>query len=343
MSKLALITGITGQDGSYLSELLLGKNYKVYGIVRRNSSVYNYERIEHIKDSLNLKYGDLTDGSSLVNFINEIISFNNDYKVLEIYNLGAQSHVQVSFEIPEYTSLVDGIGTLKLLEAIRSLSNENQKKIKFYQASTSEMYGSVLETPQKETTPFNPQSPYACAKVYSHFLVKNYREGYNLFACSGILFNHESKRRGDNFVTKKITNFVKTINSNKNGVLNLGNLNSKRDWGHAKDYVYGMWLMLQQDKADDYILAMGQNYSIREFVEKAFAKINITIKWIGENENEIGVDSSTNNILIRVDKKYFRPCEVELLLGDSSKARKILNWKPEYDNLDKLIHSMLYE
>ena len=343
MSKLALITGITGQDGSYLSELLLGKNYKVYGIVRRNSSVYNYERIEHIKDSLNLKYGDLTDGSSLVNFINEIISFNNDYKVLEIYNLGAQSHVQVSFEIPEYTSLVDGIGTLKLLEAIRSLSNENQKKIKFYQASTSEMYGSVLETPQKETTPFNPQSPYACAKVYSHFLVKNYREGYNLFACSGILFNHESKRRGDNFVTKKITNFVKTINSNKNGVLNLGNLNSKRDWGHAKDYVYGMWLMLQQDKADDYILAMGQNYSIREFVEKAFAKINITIKWIGENENEIGVDSSTNNILIRVDKKYFRPCEVELLLGDSSKARKILNWKPEYDSLDKLIHSMLYE
>lgn len=343
MSKLALITGITGQDGSYLSELLLGKNYKVYGIVRRNSSVYNYERIEHIKDSLNLKYGDLTDGSSLVNFINEIISFNNDYKVLEIYNLGAQSHVQVSFEIPEYTSLVDGIGTLKLLEAIRSLSNENQKKIKFYQASTSEMYGSVLETPQKETTPFNPQSPYACAKVYSHFLVKNYREGYNLFACSGILFNHESKRRGDNFVTKKITNFVKTINSNKNGVLNLGNLNSKRDWGHAKDYVYGMWLMLQQDKADDYILAMGQNYSIREFVEKAFAKINITIKWIGENENETGVDSSTNNILIRVDKKYFRPCEVESLLGDSSKARKILNWKPEYDNLDKLIHSMLYE
>ena len=343
MSKLALITGITGQDGSYLSELLLGKNYKVYGIVRRNSSVYNYERIEHIKDSLNLKYGDLTDGSSLVNFINEIISFNNDYKVLEIYNLGAQSHVQVSFEIPEYTSLVDGIGTLKLLEAIRSLSNENQNKIKFYQASTSEMYGSVLETPQKETTPFNPQSPYACAKVYSHFLVKNYREGYNLFACSGILFNHESKRRGDNFVTKKITNFVKTINSNKNGVLNLGNLNSKRDWGHAKDYVYGMWLMLQQDKADDYILAMGQNYSIREFVEKAFAKINITIKWIGENENETGVDSSTNNILIRVDKKYFRPCEVESLLGDSSKARKILNWKPEYDNLDKLIHSMLYE
>lgn len=352
MSKLALITGITGQDGSYLSELLLYKKYKVFGIVRRNSSVFNYERIDHIKDNLTLKYGDLTDGSSLVNFINEIVSTNNDYEVLEIYNLAAQSHVQISFENPEYTSLVDGIGTLKLLEAIRCLSIKNQKKIKFYQASTSEMFGNVLETPQKETTPFNPQSPYACAKVYSHFLVRNYREGYNLFACSGILFNHESPRRGDNFVTKKITNFVKLIkyikenNIDKNNdshVLKLGNLNSKRDWGHAKDYVYGMWLMLQQSKPDDYILAMGQTYSIREFVEKAFAKIDITIKWIGENHNEIGVDSLTNEILISVDEKYFRPCEVELLLGDSSKAQKTLNWKPNYDNLDKLIHSMLNE
>jgi len=343
MTKLALITGITGQDGSYLSELLLEKNYKVFGIVRRNSTVFNYQRIDHIKDRLNLKYGDLTDGSSLINIINEIISNNKDYEVLEIYNLGAQSHVQISFENPEYTSLVDGIGTLKLLEAIRALSEEHQKKIKFYQASTSEMYGSVLETPQKETTPFNPQSPYACAKVYSHFIVKNYREGYNLFACSGILFNHESSRRGDNFVTKKITNFVKEINNDKtqSHILKLGNLNSKRDWGHAKDYVYGMWLMLQQDKSDDYILAMGQTYSVREFVEKAFAKINITIKWIGENENEIGVDSLTNKILISVDKKYFRPCEVELLLGDPSKALKTLNWKPKYDNLDKLIDSML--
>lgn len=344
MTKLALITGITGQDGSYLSELLLEKNYKVFGIVRRNSTVFNYQRIDHIKDRLNLKYGDLTDGSSMVNFINSIISSNNDYEVFEIYNLGAQSHVQISFENPEYTSLVDGIGTLKLLEAIRALSEEHQKKIKFYQASTSEMYGSVLETPQKETTPFNPQSPYACAKVYSHFIVKNYREGYNLFACSGILFNHESSRRGDNFVTKKITNFVKEISNKKNNVshiLKLGNLNSKRDWGHAKDYVYGMWLMLQQDKPDDYILAMGQTYSVREFVEKTFSKIDITIKWIGENENEIGVNSLTNEILISVDKKYFRPCEVELLLGDPSKAHKILNWKPKYDNLDKLIDSML--
>ena len=355
MSKLAFITGITGQDGSYLSELLLEKNYKVYGIVRRNSSVFNYQRIDHIKDKLVLKYGDLTDGSSLVKIINEIILSNNNFEVLEIYNLAAQSHVQISFENPEYTSLVDGIGTLKLLEAIRSLDVDNQKKIRFYQASTSEMYGDVLETPQKETTPFNPQSPYACAKVYSHFLVKNYREGYNLFACSGILFNHESIRRGDNFVTKKITNFVNTIktlknnnseNNNKNQqipILKLGNLNSKRDWGHAKDYVRGMWMMLQHNIADDYILAMGETYSVREFVERAFETIGIEIKWNGKNENEIGIDKQTNQILIQVDKRFFRPCEVELLLGDSRKAKNILGWKPEYDNLDKLIDSMLNE
>ena len=351
MVKLAFITGITGQDGSYLSELLLEKNYKIYGIVRRNSCVFNYERIDNIKDKLILKYGDLTDGSSLIGIINNIISSNPDFEVLEIYNLGAQSHVQISFENPEYTSLVDGIGTLKLLEAIRTLSHENQKKTKFYQASTSEMYGAVLETPQKETTPFNPQSPYACAKVYSHFLVKNYREGYNLFACSGILFNHESIRRGDNFVTKKITNFVNIIkklkiNNNENKelpVLKLGNLSSKRDWGHAKDYVHGMWLMLQQNKPDDYVLAMGKTYSVREFVEKAFAKIDIIIEWQGENENEVGLDSKTKNILIKVDKKYFRPCEVELLLGDSSKAINELGWKPECYNLDKLIDSMLFD
>lgn len=327
MEKLAFITGITGQDGSYLSELLLENNYKVYGIVRRNSSVFNYERIDHIKDKLILKYGDLTDGSSLVTIINEIISTNPDFKVLEIYNLGAQSHVQISFEIPEYTSLVDGVGTLKLLEAIRSLSQEYQDKIRFYQASTSEMFGEVLETPQKETTPFNPQSPYACAKVYSHFLIKNYREGYNMFACSGILFNHESPRRGDNFVTKKITNFVKVIkdmrennNANPVPVLKLGNLNSKRDWGHAKDYVQGMWLMLQEDKPDDYILAMGKTYSVREFVDKAFKKIGINIEWNGENDTEVGKDRETKQVLIEVDKKYFRPCEVDLLLGDATKA-----------------------
>ena len=353
MVKVAFITGITGQDGSYLSELLLEKDYKVYGIVRRNSSVFNYERIDHIKDNLILKYGDLTDGSSLVSIINTIILSNPNFEILEIYNLGAQSHVHISFENPEYTSLVDGIGTLKLLEAISSLTLENQKKTRFYQASTSEMYGAVLETPQNESTPFNPQSPYACAKVYSHFLVKNYREGYNLFACSGVLFNHESIRRGDNFVTKKITNFVNNIktlknNNNENNdenqelpVLKLGNLNSKRDWGHAKDYVNGIWLMLQQSKPDDYVLAMGETYSVREFVEKAFTKININIEWQGENENEVGLDSKTKDILIKVDKKYFRPCEVELLLGDSSKARNKLGWKPECDNLDKLIDSMI--
>lgn len=348
MEKLAFITGITGQDGSYLSELLLENNYKVYGIVRRNSSVFNYERIDHIKDKLILKYGDLTDGSSLVTIINEIISTNPDFKVLEIYNLGAQSHVQISFEIPEYTSLVDGVGTLKLLEAIRSLSQEYQDKIRFYQASTSEMFGEVLETPQKETTPFNPQSPYACAKVYSHFLIKNYREGYNMFACSGILFNHESPRRGDNFVTKKITNFVKVIkdmrennNANPVQVLKLGNLNSKRDWGHAKDYVQGMWLMLQEDKPDDYILAMGKTYSVREFVDKAFKKIGINIEWNGENDTEVGKDRETKQVLIEVDKKYFRPCEVDLLLGDATKAKTKLDWQPEYDSIDKLIDSML--
>ena len=348
MEKLAFITGITGQDGSYLSELLLDNNYKVYGIVRRNSSVFNYQRIDHIKDKLILKYGDLTDGSSLVTIINEIISTNPDFRVLEIYNLGAQSHVQISFEIPEYTSLVDGVGTLKLLEAIRSLSQEYQDKIRFYQASTSEMFGAVLETPQKETTPFNPQSSYACAKVYSHFLVKNYREGYNMFACSGILFNHESPRRGDNFVTKKIINFVKVIkdmrennNANPVPVLKLGNLNSKRDWGHAKDYVRGMWLMLQEDKPDDYILAMGKTYSVREFVDKAFKKIGINIEWNGENDSEVGKDRETKQVLIEVDKKYFRPCEVDLLLGDATKAKTKLDWQPEYDSIDKLIDSML--
>ena len=348
MCKLALITGITGQDGSYLSELLLEKGYKIYGIVRRNSSVFNYQRLDHIKDNLILKYGDLTDGSSLLTIINEIINTNSDFTVLEIYNLGAQSHVQISFENPEYTSIVDGIGTLKLLEAMRSLSKENQQKVKFYQASTSEMFGEVLETPQKETTPFNPQSPYACAKVYSHFLIKNYREGYNMFACSGILFNHESIRRGDNFVTKKIVNAVKHIEKlqtnnnlqNSEYVLKLGNLNSKRDWGHAKDYVNGMWLMLQQDYPEDYVLATGETYSVREFVEKCFRKINIDIEWQNELENEVGIDKNTKKTLIKVDKKYFRPCEVDLLLGDATKAETKLKWVREYDTLDKLIDSM---
>jgi GDPmannose 4,6-dehydratase len=349
MTKLALITGITGQDGSYLAELLIEKEYKIYGIVRRNSVVFNYSRIDHIKDNIELVYGDLTDGSSLQNIINTIINNNVDYSILEIYNLAAQSHVQISFETPEYTSLVDGIGTLKLLEALRSLLEIDKNKIKFYQAGTSEMYGKVLETPQNENTPFNPQSPYACAKVYSHFIVKNYREAYNMFLCNGILFNHESERRGSNFVTQKIINYVKKIRElkennmlvNSDIVLKLGNLNSKRDWGHAKDYVFGMWLMLQQKIPDDYVLASGTTYSVREFVEKAFKKIDIIINWVGEGMEEIGIDKMSSKVLIRIDKKYFRPCEVDLLLGDPSKARKKLKWKIEYDNLDKLIESML--
>ena len=349
MSKLALITGITGQDGSYLSELLVSKNYKVYGIVRRNSIVFNYSRLDNIKNKLNLLYGDLTDGSSLNNIINKIINTNKDYSVLEIYNLAAQSHVQISFDNPEYTSEVDGMGTLKILEVIRSLNNIDINKIKFYQAGTSEMYGKVLETPQNENTPFNPQSPYACAKVYSHFLVKNYRDSYNMFLCNGILFNHESERRGDNFVTQKIINFIKKVTKLKENnnylenqeVLELGNINSKRDWGHAKDYVYGMWLMLQQDNPDDYVLASGKTYSIKEFIEKSFNKINIKIIWNGESFNEIGVDSETNKILIKINKKYFRPCEVDLLLGNPIKAKNKLNWICEYDNIDKLIESML--
>ena len=348
MSKLALITGITGQDGSYLAELLLSKNYKLYGIVRRTSGVFNYMRISNIKDKLNLLYGDLTDSLSLLNIITNIAESNKDFSVLEIYNLAAQSHVKVSFENPEYTSLTDGLGTLKLLEVIRNLPQYNNK-IKFYQAGTSEMYGDVLEVPQKETTPFNPQSPYACAKLYSHFLVKNYRDGYNLFACNGILFNHESPRRGDNFVTKKIINAVKKISKNleNNGdndyILELGNLDAKRDWGHAKDYVYGMWLMLQQDTPDDYVLATGETYSIREFVEKCFKKINIDIEWMGKDENELGKDFKTKEVLVKVNKKYFRPCEVKLLLGDPSKAINKLGWLREYNNLDKLIDSMFNE
>ena len=348
MIKIALITGITGQDGSYLCEFLIEKGYKIYGIVRRNSCVFNYKNIDHIKDKLNLRYGDLTDGSSLFSVISEIINTNKEFIVLEIYNLAAQSHVKISFENPEYTSLVDGIGTLKLLDCIRNFPEKIRKKIRFYQASTSEMYGAVLEIPQKETTPFNPQSPYACAKLYSHFLVKNYREGYNLFACSGILFNHESRRRGDNFVTKKVINYVKKINekgdlelNNSIEPLRMGNINSKRDWGHAKDYVKGMWLMLQQDKPDDYVLGMGKTTTVRDFINLSFSKKGIEIRWEGEGINEKGYDSKSNVLLIEIDEKYFRPCEVELLIGDSSKARNKLGWIPEYNTLDKLIDDML--
>lgn len=341
MSRIAFITGITGQDGSYLCELLIEKGYKIYGIVRRTSLVYTHTRLDNIRSKINLEYGDLTDGSSLTNIINNIIKEDPDFEVLEIYNLAAQSHVKVSFDIPEYTTLVDGVGTLKLLEIIRSLDMEIQQRIRFYQAGTSEMYGAVLETPQNENTPFNPQSPYACAKVYSHFLVKNYREAYEIYACNGILFNHESPRRGANFVTAKIINGIKNIIKTKSGCLTLGNLDSKRDWGHSKDYVKGMWLMLQQNQPDDYVLATGKTTTVREFVEKSFNFVGIDIVWSNdEYGNEIGINRDDNSsILVRTDRKYFRPCEVDILLGDATKAIENLGWEIEYD-LDGLIKDM---
>ena len=339
--KLSFVTGITGQDGSYLAELLLDKGYKVFGIVRRTSLLFSHTRIDHIRDRLNIEYGDMGDGSSLTNILTKLVNNHPGFEVLEIYNLAAQSHVKISFEIPEYTSVIDGIGTLKILEAIRTTSPEVMKKIKFYQAGTSEMFGRVLETPQKETTPFNPQSPYACAKTYSHYLVKTYREGYNMFACNGILFNHESIRRGENFVTMKIVNGVKKILSEWSGdyAISLGNIDSKRDWGHSKDYVMGMWLMLQQEKSDDYVLATGETYTVRTFIEKCFKKVDIDIGWRGNGINEVAFDMKTSRILVKIDEKYFRPCEVDLLLGDPSKAVRKLGWKREY-TFDSLIDDM---
>lgn len=338
--SIAFITGITGQDGSYLAELLLEKGYIVYGIVRRTSLLYSSTRIDHIRDQLHLEYGDLTDGSALANYIHKIIYNHPYYEVLEIYNLAAQSHVKISFEIPEYTGLVDGLGTLKLLDIIRSLPEEDRLKIRFYQAGTSEMYGKVLETPQNETTPFNPQSPYACAKVYSHYIVKNYREGYGLFACNGILFNHESPRRGANFVTMKVVNAVKDIRDEKRDYISMGNIDSLRDWGHSKDYVYGMWLMLQQTEARDYVLATRKTTSVREFIEKCFRKIDVDIEWEGSGVHEVGKDKKTGIVRVKIDEKYFRPCEVDLLLGDASKAERELGWTRNYD-LDALIEDMI--
>lgn len=339
MVKVAFITGITGQDGSYLAELLIKKDYKVYGIVRRNSILFNYKRIEHIREKLNLKYGDMMDSMGLSNFINEIINNNNDMERFEIYNLAAQSHVQVSFEIPEYTTDVDGIGVLRLLEIMKNFPLKIKNKTRFYQAGTSEMYGKVLEVPQSETTPFNPISPYAAAKLYGYYLVKIYREGYNLFATNGILFNHESSRRGAHFVTMKIINGIKDILTEKKALIELGNIDSKRDWGHTWDYVNGMWLMLQHDKPDDFVLATGKTYSVRTFIEKAFAYKKIIITWVGNGLDEIGIDQ--NGITrIKINPKFYRPCEVELLLGDPEKAEKILGWKRDYDTLDKLIVEM---
>lgn len=333
---IALITGITGQDGSYLAELLLSKNYKVYGILRRSSSI-NTVRINHIFDKIHLEYGDITDATCIIKLLNKIVN-DNPESIIEVYNLAAQSHVKVSFDIPEYTFDVDGKGTLILLEAIKNLGID--RKVKFYQASTSELYGDVLETPQNEKTPFNPRSPYAIAKLYSYWIVKNYRDAYGLFACNGILFNHESARRGETFVTRKITIGLSNIKLGKASTLTLGNLNSLRDWGHAKDYVYGMWLMLQQDFPDDYVLASGKQYSVRTFVEKVCAKLKIPVEWSGSGCNEVGINKDTGKVIIIVDPTYFRPTEVSTLLGDPTKANTKLHWTPIY-TIDTIIDDML--
>jgi GDPmannose 4,6-dehydratase len=328
-NKIALITGITGQDGSYLAELLLQKNYKVYGIVRR-SSLINTHRIDHIYDSINLHYGDLTDSTNLVRVIQQV-------QPDEIYNLGAQSHVKVSFEMPEYTGNVDGLGTLRILEAVRLLGMEYKTRI--YQASTSEMYGLVQEVPQTETTPFYPRSPYGVAKLYGYWIVKNYRESYGLHASSGILFNHESPRRGETFVTRKITQGLSRISTGQQDILYLGNLDAKRDWGHAKDFVRAMWLMLQQDNPDDYVIATGEQYSVREFVEVAAPYFGMNIIWVNEGLNEMGLDKNTMKPIIKVDPKYFRPAEVETLLGDATKAKQKLGWEPEI-SFEQLVEDM---
>ena len=327
--KKALITGITGQDGSYLAELLLEKGYEVHGVIRRSSSI-NTARIDHIYSKLTLHYGDSTDSLSITSVIKKV-------RPDEIYNLAAQSHVKVSFETPEYTAMVDGVGTLKILEAVRLLGMEDTVRI--YQASTSELYGLVQEIPQKETTPFYPRSPYGVAKLYAYWIVKNYRESYNMFACSGILFNHESPRRGHNFVTKKIVDALRAIKNGKQTELTLGNLNAKRDWGHAKDFVKAMWMILQQDKPDDFVIATGVQYSVRDFVEACAPYFGMNIEWRGEGLDEVGVDTNTGRTLIRIDPKYFRPSEVETLLGDPSKAKRTLGWEPEY-TFEKLVEEM---
>jgi len=326
--KVAFLTGITGQDGSYLSELLLEKGYKVHGLIRRSSSI-NTQRIDHIFSNKDLKlhYGDMTDGASLYKILNEIKNLYPNMERLEVYNLAAQSHVKVSFEMPEYTADTDGFGTLKLLEAVM---NNNLKDIaRFYQASTSELYGLVQEVPQKETTPFYPRSPYGVAKMYAFWIVKNYRESYGMFACNGILFNHEGCRRGHNFVTRKITLGLGKILRGESDRLVMGNLDSLRDWGSAKDYVEGMWKMLQHDIAEDFVLATGEMHSVKEFIEEAFKLKGFDIKWKGDGVNEIGYDVKTGKELIFIDPKYFRPAEVEQLLGDPTKAKNILGWIPK--------------
>tara|TARA_B100000508_G_scaffold103111_1_gene81498 strand:- start:3774 stop:4778 length:1005 start_codon:yes stop_codon:yes gene_type:complete len=329
MSKVALITGITGQDGSYLAELLLEKGYEVHGIVRR-SSLINTHRIDHIYKQIHLHYGDLTDATNLINVIKKL-------EPDEIYNLGAQSHVKVSFELPEYTAQVDSLGTLRILEAVRFLGME--KKTRIYQASTSELYGKVQEVPQTESTPFYPRSPYGVAKLYGYWIVKNYRESYGMHASSGILFNHESSRRGETFVTRKITRGLSQVSVGLEDVLYLGNLDAKRDWGHAKDYVEAMWLMLQQDEPDDYVIATGQQYSVRDFVNKAAPYFGFDIEWRGEGINEFGYDLTMGKTIIKVSDRYFRPAEVESLLGDPTKAKEKLGWEPT-TTFDQLVEDM---
>jgi GDPmannose 4,6-dehydratase len=337
MSKVALITGVTGQDGAYLAELLLNKGYEVHGVKRR-SSLFNTDRIDHLYQDLHeknvhfkLHYGDLTDSTNLIRIVQEV-------QPDEIYNLAAQSHVKVSFETPEYTANADAIGTLRILEAIRILGLE--KKTRFYQAGTSEMYGLVQEIPQKETTPFYPRSPYGVAKVYGYWITKNYREAYGIYACNGILFNHESPIRGETFVTRKITRAVSKISLGMQEKLFLGNLDAERDWGHAKDYVEGMWLMLQQKEADDFVLATGIKISVRRFVEMAFAEVGISLEWKGKGADEKGVNKANGKIVVEIDEKYYRPAEVDLLVGDASKAKKVLGWSPKH-NVEQLCKEMM--
>ena len=335
--KTALITGVTGQDGAYLAELLLAKNYIVHGIKRRSSS-FNTGRIDHLYHdphekgvSFHLHYGDVTDATNLIRIVQET-------RPDEIYNLSAQSHVQVSFETPEYTANTVAIGALRLLEAIRILHRE--KEIRFYQASTSELYGNTREMPQSETTPFSPRSPYAAAKLYAYWITVNYREAYGMHASNGILFNHESPVRGETFVTRKITRAVAAIELGLQDHLYLGNLNAERDWGHARDYVEGMWMIVQQDNPDDYVLATGETHSVREFVEKAFAYIGRDIEWCGSGMDEKGIDRSSGTVLVEVDARYFRPTEVELMVGDPSKARRKLGWRHR-TGFDELVRDMV--
>lgn len=342
MNKVALITGVTGQDGSFLAEFLIEKGYEVHGIIRRSSS-FNTERIEHlyfeewVRDmkrgrALNLHYGDMTDSSSLIRIIQQT-------QPDEIYNLAAQSHVKVSFDVPEYTAETDATGTLRLLEAVRILGLE--KKTKIYQASTSELFGLVQEIPQRETTPFYPRSPYGVAKLYGFWITKNYRESYGMFAVNGILFNHESERRGETFVTRKITLAAARIAAGEQDKLYLGNLSALRDWGYARDYVECMWLMLQHDSPEDFVIATGEQHSVREFTERAFHEVGIDLRWEGEGVEERGIDIATDRILVEVDPKYFRPAEVETLLGDPTKAKELLGWNPSKTSFEELVRIMV--